>query len=83
MSTLSDTNLLLRRTQPDYPSHFIAVESIARLLEAGEPVYFTMQNIAEFWNVATRSQANTRRRTGAWACPLRKRFGKWKPSSGS
>ena len=57
MSILIDTNILLRRTQPDHPSHTVAVESIAKLLEAGEPVYFTLQNISEFWNVATRPAA--------------------------
>jgi predicted nucleic acid-binding protein len=56
MSILADTNILLRRTQPDHPSHTIAVESVARLLAAAEPVYFTLQNIAEFWNVATRPE---------------------------
>ncbi|MEA2731442.1 MAG: hypothetical protein QOF70_5917 [Acetobacteraceae bacterium] len=58
MSVLVDTNVLLRRAQPDHPSHTVAVESVARLLAAGEPVYFTPQNIAEFWNVATRPTAN-------------------------
>jgi predicted nucleic acid-binding protein len=58
MSTLADTNILLRRTQPDHPSHALAVESVAKLLSTGEPVYFTLQNISEFWNVATRPAAN-------------------------
>jgi predicted nucleic acid-binding protein len=58
MSILADTNILLRRTQPDHPSHTLAVESVARLLAAVEPVYFTLQNISEFWNVATRPMAN-------------------------
>jgi predicted nucleic acid-binding protein len=58
MSILADTNVLLRRTQPDHPSHVSAVESVARLLAAGEPVYFTLQNISEFRNVATRPVAN-------------------------
>jgi predicted nucleic acid-binding protein len=58
MSILADTNILLRRTQPDHPSHTVAVESIAKLLAAGEPVYFTLQNMSEFWNVATRPIAN-------------------------
>jgi predicted nucleic acid-binding protein len=58
MSILTDTNILLRRTQPDHPSHTVAVESVAKLLAAGEPVYFTLQNISEFWNVATRPVAN-------------------------
>ncbi|HXB75035.1 MAG TPA: type II toxin-antitoxin system VapC family toxin [Candidatus Acidoferrales bacterium] len=58
MSILVDTNVLLRRTQPDHASHGVAVESVAQLLAAGEPVYFTLQNISEFWNVATRPIAN-------------------------
>jgi predicted nucleic acid-binding protein len=58
MSVLVDTNVLLRRTQPDHPSHTLAVEGVAKLLAAAEPVYFTLQNIAEFWNVATRPAAN-------------------------
>ena len=58
MSILADTNILLRRTQPDHPSHASAVESVARLLAAAEPVYFTLQNMSEFWNVATRPTAN-------------------------
>ena len=57
MSTLVDTNVLLRRTQPDHESHTLAVESVAMLLEGGEPVYFTPQNISEFWNVVSRPQA--------------------------
>ena len=55
MSILIDTNILLRRVQPAHPSHVVAVESVARLLATGETVYFTFQNIAEFWNVATRA----------------------------
>ena len=58
MSILADTNILLRRTQPDHPSHTLAVESVAKLLAADEPVYFTLQNISEFWNVVTRPVAH-------------------------
>lgn len=58
MSILADTNILLRRTQPDHRSHSQAVESVAKLLAAREPVYFTLQNISEFWNVATRPVTN-------------------------
>jgi predicted nucleic acid-binding protein len=54
MSVLVDTNVLLRRTQPAHEHHAVAVESVARLLASGEPVYFAPQNIAEFWNVVTR-----------------------------
>jgi predicted nucleic acid-binding protein len=58
VSILVDTNMLLRRVQPSHPSRAVAVESVARLLAAGEAVYFTLQNIAEFGNVATRPAAH-------------------------
>jgi len=58
MSVLVDTNILLRRTQPNHEHHAMAMESVARLLSAGETVCFTPQNIAEFWNVVTRPVAN-------------------------
>lgn len=54
MSVLVDTDVLLRRTQPTHESHAVAVESVAWLLASGEAVHFTLQNIAEFWNVVTR-----------------------------
>src|SRR5436190_1727313 len=54
MSVLVDTNVLLRRIQPDHAHHVLAIESVARFLAAGEQVYFTPQNISEFWNVMTR-----------------------------
>jgi predicted nucleic acid-binding protein len=54
MSVLIDTNVLLRRAQPGHPLHASAVDSVARFLARSTPVYFTPQNIAEFWNVATR-----------------------------
>jgi len=58
MSVLVDTNVLLRRTQPNHASHAAAVESVANLLGSGEPVCFTPQNISEFWNVITRPTAS-------------------------
>jgi predicted nucleic acid-binding protein len=54
VSVLVDTNVLLRRTQPGHPHHEAAVGSVERLLASGERVHFSPQNIAEFWNVATR-----------------------------
>jgi predicted nucleic acid-binding protein len=57
MSVLVDTNVLLRRTQPDHAQYNVAVESVGRCLAGGEPVYYTLQNIAEFWNVLTRPVA--------------------------
>jgi predicted nucleic acid-binding protein len=53
-----DTKVLLRRTQPDNPQYGVAVESVRRLLASGEPVHYTLQNIAEFWNVLSRPVAN-------------------------
>jgi predicted nucleic acid-binding protein len=58
VSVLVDTNVLLRRTQPGHPQYNAAVESVIRLVAAGEPVHYTLQNIAEFWNVLTRPLAN-------------------------
>lgn len=57
MSVLVDTNVLLRRIQPDHEHHAPAIDSVARLLASGEPVGFTLQNISEFWNVMTRPVA--------------------------
>jgi predicted nucleic acid-binding protein len=54
MSVLIDTNILLRRIQPDHEHHVLAINSVARLLATGEQIYFTLQNISEFWNVMTR-----------------------------
>jgi predicted nucleic acid-binding protein len=54
MSVLVDTNILLRRIQPDHVHHVPAIDSVAKLLAAGEQVYFTLQNVSEFWNVMTR-----------------------------
>jgi predicted nucleic acid-binding protein len=57
MSVLVDTNILLRRVQPDHVHHVPAIDSVARLLAADEQVYFTSQNVSEFWNVMTRPVA--------------------------
>jgi predicted nucleic acid-binding protein len=54
MNVIVDTNVLLRRIQPDHMHHALAIDSVARLLASGEQVYFTLQNISEFWNVVTR-----------------------------
>ena len=35
MSVLVDTNILLRRIQPNHEQHALAIDSVARLLEAG------------------------------------------------
>src|SRR5580704_9982823 len=58
MSFLVDTNILLRSVEPLHPHHSVAVAAVYRLLAESTPVYFTLQNIAEFWNVATRPVEN-------------------------
>jgi len=58
MSVLVDTNVLLRRGDPTHLLNELAVNSVAKLLGSGEPVCFTMQNVSEFWNVATRPSEN-------------------------
>lgn len=58
MSVLVDTNVLLRRTQPEHAQYTVAVESVRRILATGEAVHYTLQNIAEFWNVLTRPPAS-------------------------
>jgi predicted nucleic acid-binding protein len=51
MSFLVDTNILLRSVEPLHRHHAVAVAAVYRLLAESTPVYFTLQNIAEFWNV--------------------------------
>lgn len=58
MSVLVDTNILLRSIEPLHPHHAVAVNAVSRLLAESTPVYFTLRNIAEFWNVATRPIEN-------------------------
>ena len=54
MSVLIDTNILLRSAQPGHPMCPSATHAVATLLQQNETVFFCPQNIAEFWNVATR-----------------------------
>src|SRR5271166_4424992 len=58
MSVLVDTNVLLRSIEPPHPQHAEAVGAVTQLLAEGAPVYFTLQSIAEFWNVAARPIEN-------------------------
>jgi len=54
VSVLVDTNLLLRLAQPNHGQYRVATDGVARVRVAGEALYVTPQNIAEFWAVATR-----------------------------
>jgi predicted nucleic acid-binding protein len=54
MRVLVDTNILLRCAQPNHPLCPQATHAVSRLLRQKNAVFFCSQNIAEFWNVATR-----------------------------
>ena len=54
MGTLIDTGVLLRAFDANHPSCRLIRQALRRLLENGEPLVVTVQNVAEFWNVATR-----------------------------
>jgi predicted nucleic acid-binding protein len=57
MSTLVDTNVLLRQFEPAHHHHRAAVTATLRLIERGEELYVAAQSIAEFWSAATRPSA--------------------------
>jgi len=54
MRLLVDTNILLRSAQPSHPHCSQATHAVSKLLRRKDAVFFCSQNIAEFWNVATR-----------------------------
>jgi predicted nucleic acid-binding protein len=54
MRVLLDTNILLRSVQPNHPQCPEATRAVAKLIRRNDAVFFCAQNIAEFWNVATR-----------------------------
>jgi predicted nucleic acid-binding protein len=56
MSYLVDTNILLRSAEPSHPMFYSATNAMDILLNRGEQLYITPQNLIEFWNVATRPQ---------------------------
>jgi predicted nucleic acid-binding protein len=57
MRVLVDTNILLRSAQPNHPLCPKATGAVSKLLRGNAAVFFCSQNIAEFWNVATRPTA--------------------------
>lgn len=57
MPTFIDTNILLRSVQPSHPMHAAAVRALELLMKREEPLFIAVQNVAEFWNVATRPAA--------------------------
>jgi len=48
------TNILPRISRRDYPDHRLVDAALTRLRSTGTNLYYTHQNISEFWNVATR-----------------------------
>jgi predicted nucleic acid-binding protein len=54
MRVLVDTNILLRSAQPNHPLCYQATHAVSKLLQQKDSVFFCPQNVAEFWNVATR-----------------------------
>ncbi len=55
MAYLVDTNVLLRFTQRVHPDHGVTRVAVRKLHLAGETLFFTAQNMAEFWSAATRA----------------------------
>jgi predicted nucleic acid-binding protein len=51
---LVDTNVLLRFVRPDNVDYVIVQAAIERLWIAGDDLFYTSQNLAEFWNACTR-----------------------------
>lgn len=53
-SYLVDTNILLRLVQPDSPEYGTIRQCTDCLWAQGADLFYTSQNLAEFWNVCTR-----------------------------
>ena len=54
LSYLIDTNILLRLSQYDDPQQPSIEDALGTIDRRGAGLYFSLQNIAEFWNVCTR-----------------------------
>lgn len=58
MRFLLDSGILLRLVDEHDPQHDLVEQAVGILGNQGAELYITTQNIAEFWNVATRPKAN-------------------------
>lgn len=58
MGTLVDTGVLLRAFDANFVEYRTIRRALRKLLDDGEPLSVTVQNVAEFWNVATRPLEN-------------------------
>jgi predicted nucleic acid-binding protein len=56
-SCLVDTNILLRVASRSGGEHPVVDRALAHLAEQGTILHYTLQNMAEFWNVMTRPKA--------------------------
>ena len=54
MSMLVDTGVLLRAFDANFDHFRVIRHALRKALDAKERLYVTPQNMAEFWNVATR-----------------------------
>jgi predicted nucleic acid-binding protein len=54
MRALVDTNILVQGAQPNHPLWSQSTHAVSTLIRQNGTVFFCSQNIAEFWNVATR-----------------------------
>jgi predicted nucleic acid-binding protein len=54
---LVDTNVLLRIPKRSDPHHLAVDRALSTLTIQGVTLYYTHQNIAEFWNTMTRPQS--------------------------
>jgi len=54
LTSLVDSNLLLRLAEPGHPSHTVALRSLSNLRGQNSVIYACPQNCTEFWAVATR-----------------------------
>ena len=57
MAIAMDANALLRFFQRTDPSHPVVRQSVRRLRASGDDICILLQNVTEYWNVATRPPA--------------------------
>src|SRR5947209_2174317 len=57
MSTLLDTNILLRSSQPTHPLRQTAADALIVLRAQGDQLFLAPQNLYEYWVVCTRPAA--------------------------
>jgi len=51
---LVDTNILIRSVQPRDPAYGVVTAALSQLVSANAVLYYTSQNLGEFWNALTR-----------------------------